>query len=80
MTKTEARRRPSVNCSTECWSGKVCFRSQGEALNALRHIAIENAQAAVPMPESARFAYRCEDCGAWHLTKAGTASGSGRLH
>lgn len=52
-----------------CRSGKATFRSQGDALRALRRIAIDNAQAVAPLPEQPEFAYACRHCDGWHLTK-----------
>lgn len=54
--------------TSSCASGKVAFRTQGDALRALDKIRKDNAQAVVPMPFEPRSAYHC-DCGAWHLTK-----------
>lgn len=51
-----------------CASGKVSFRTQGDARRALARIAVDNAQAVAPGAWAPRSAYRCE-CGAWHPTK-----------
>jgi hypothetical protein len=53
----------------QCSTGKVGYRSQGRALKALRLIVVGDAQAAVHLSTLPRSVYRCERCGAWHLTK-----------
>lgn len=52
----------------KCSSGKGAFKTQGEALRALARIRVENAQAVVP-GAGLRDAYKCRECGAYHLTK-----------
>jgi hypothetical protein len=75
MRRREGWRPPACSC------GKTAYRSQGRALRALRVIAIEAAQATIGRQAMPRAAYRCRECGAWHLTRR-TGGGSvfeGRL-
>lgn len=51
-----------------CGTGKAAYRTQGLALRALETLRRENAQAVAPMAFTLRSAYRCRECGAWHLT------------
>lgn len=54
----------------KCSSHKAAYPTQGAALNALRHIAIEQAQSAAPTVNPPTAAYHCVECGAWHLTRS----------
>ena len=55
----------------KCKTGKVPYRTQGDALRAIEYIRRDNAQAVAALPYEPQRAYPC-DCGAWHLTKQQT--------
>lgn len=55
----------------ECPTGKVAYQSQGRAFKALARIAQGAAQGvAVDDGDPPCAAYRCGQCGQWHLTRS----------
>lgn len=53
--------------SPACPTGKVGFRTGGEARRAVGRIERENAQAVAVPEHPPSFEYRCPVCRAWHL-------------
>jgi hypothetical protein len=64
MTKQHHRRRHHpARCRT---TGKTSFRDRLDAMLALARIQAATAEDRDYLPQRA---YRCNECGAWHLTK-----------
>ena len=64
----EIRRRYRMSRKPRCSSKKVAFRSEGAARRALERIDRTEAQAVAPAPSRPTRAYRCPECGMWHLS------------